>query len=95
MIVAAEDAVALVHAIAAALRQGMADESEHALIDAAQAVLTRHDEGRRLEAIVAALARALEASGRADDAMVATLAGDGDAALLDGASRPPCRYRSG
>ncbi len=58
--------------------------SEHALIDAAQAVLTRHDEGRRLEAIVAALARALEASGRADDAMVATLAGDGDAALLTG-----------
>lgn len=82
--VAAEDAVALVHAVAATLRQGLAADSEKALIDAAQAVLARHDEGRRLEAAVAALARALEASGRGDDAMVATLAGEGDAALLAG-----------
>jgi hypothetical protein len=59
-------------------------ESEKPLIDAAQAVLARHDEGRRLEATVAALARSLEASGRGDDAMVATLAGEGDAALLAG-----------
>jgi urease accessory protein UreF len=82
--VAAEDAVALAHAVAAGLRQGLADESENSLIDAAQAVLTRHDEGRRLEATVAALARALDASGRGDDAMVATLAAEGDAALLAG-----------
>ena len=82
--VAAEDAVALVNAVAAALRHGLAGESEKALIDAAKAVLARHDEGRRLEATVAALARALEASGRGDDDMVATLAGEGDAALLAG-----------
>jgi len=82
--VAAEDAVALVHSVAAALRQGLSSESEKALIDAAQAVAARHDEGRRLEATVAALARALEATGRGDDAMVATMAGDGDAALLAG-----------
>jgi hypothetical protein len=82
--VAAEDAVALAHAVAAGLRQGLADDSENSLIDAAQAVLTRHDEGRRLEATVAALARALDGSGRGDDAMVATLAAEGDAAMLAG-----------
>ncbi len=82
--VAAEDAVALVYAVAAALRHGLAEETESALADAAQAVVARHDEGRRLEAIVAALARALEASGRGDDAMVATLAREGDAALMSG-----------
>ena len=82
--VAAEDAVALAYAVAAALRQGMADESEHSLTNAALALIARHDEGRRLEATVAALARALEAAGRADDAMVATLAHEGDAALLSG-----------
>ena len=82
--VAAEDAVALVYAIAATLRQGLAEESENALTGAAQAVVARHDEGRRLEATVAALARALEASGRGDDAMVTTFALEGDAALLAG-----------
>ena len=82
--VAAEDAVAMAYAVAAALRQGLADESEQSLIDATQSLLTRHDEGRRLEATVAALARALESSGRGDDAMVATLAQEGDSALLSG-----------
>ena len=47
-------------------------------------MLARHDEGRRLEAHVAALARALDASGRAGDDMVRQLAQDGDAALLVG-----------
>jgi len=82
--VAAEDAVAMAYAVAAALRQGLADESEQSLIDATQSLLTRHDEGRRLEATAAALARALESSGRGDDAMVATLAQEGDSALLSG-----------
>jgi hypothetical protein len=74
----------MAHAVAAALRQGLADESEQSLIDATQSLLTRHDEGRRLEATAAALARALESSGRGDDAMVATLAQEGDSALLSG-----------
>jgi len=82
--VGAEDAVALVYAVAAALRQGLAEDSEHALTGAAQTLLARHDEGRRLEATVSSLARSLEASGRGDDAMVATLAREGDAALLSG-----------
>lgn len=82
--VAAEDAVALVYAVAAALRHGLAEDADEALAAASQALLARHDEGRRLEATVAALARALESSGRGDDSMVAKLAQDGDAALLAG-----------
>lgn len=79
----AEDAVAIVYAITAALSQG--DEGEdQPLGTAAQLLLARHDEGRRLEAQVAALARALEASGRAGDDMLRQLAQDGDAALLVG-----------
>ena len=79
----AEDAVALVHAIAAALGQGLND-SDQPIATASRVLLGRHDEGRRLEAQVAALARALEASGRAEDDMVRHLAQDGDAALLVG-----------
>lgn len=81
---AAEDAVVMVHAVAAALRHGLPDDDELALAVASQILLGRHDEGRRLEAAIAALARALEAVGRADDAMVRQLAQDGDAALLAG-----------
>ena len=82
--VSAEDAVALVHAVAAGLRDVLAPEADQPLAVAAQALLARHDEGRRLEASVAALARALEVAGRADDAMVRQLAEDSDAALLVG-----------
>ena len=79
----AEDAVALVQAVAAGL--GELDEgSDQPLGTAVQILLARHDEGRRLEAYVASIARALEASGRAVDAMLQTVAQDGDAALLVG-----------
>jgi hypothetical protein len=81
---AAEDAVALAYAISAALKDALADDSDQALAAAAEALLARHDEGKRLEAQVASLARALDAANRADDAMVARLAQDGDAALLVG-----------
>ncbi len=79
---AAEDAVALVHAVAAALREGLDSDADLSLEIAAVSVLSRHDEGRRLDATVAALARALDASGRGDEAMVRMLAQEGDAALL-------------
>ncbi len=78
----AEDAVAVVHAVAAGLRDMLSPDADQPLATSAQALLARHDEGRRLEASVAALARALEAAGRADEAMVRLLAQDGDAALL-------------
>ena len=81
---AAEDAVAMVHAVAAALRRGLSDEADLLLAAASQSLLARHDEGRRLEASISSLARSLEASGRADDAMVRQLAQDGEAALLVG-----------
>jgi len=81
---AAEDAVALVYAIAAALRQGLSEDADQPLAIAAQALLARHDEGRRIESAIAALVRALEAAGRSDDAMVRSLSHDGDAALLVG-----------
>lgn len=80
---AAEDAVALVHAVAAALSQ-VGENVDQPIIVAAQLLVARHDEGRRLESHVAALARALEASGRAEDEMLRQLAQDGDAALLVG-----------
>ncbi len=80
----AEDAVALVHAVAGALRDGLERDSDQPLGTASQALLTRFDEGRRLEASVAALTRALEATGRAGDEMVRQLAQEGDAALLVG-----------
>ena len=81
---AAEDAVAMVHAVAAALRQGLGEEADQPLKVATQVLLARHDEGRRLAAGVAALARALESAGRDGDNMIRTLAQDGDAALLAG-----------
>jgi hypothetical protein len=81
---AAEDAVAMVHAVAAALRLGLGDEADQPLRTATQALLARHDEGRRLAAAVAALARALESVDRGGDDMIRTLAQDGDAALLAG-----------
>ena len=80
----AEDAVAIVHAVAGAIRDGLDRDSDQHLEAAAQSLLARHDEGRRLEASVAALARALEANGSAGDDMVRRLAQDGDAALLVG-----------
>ena len=80
---AAEDAVALVNAAAASLSQ-LGEDAEQPLVTAAQLLLARHDEGRRLEAQVAHLARALEASGRAGDDMIRQLAQHGDAALLVG-----------
>ena len=80
----AEDAAVLSHSVAAALRQGLGEDSDQPLAAAAIALLSRHDEGRRLEASVATLARELDAAGRSDDAMVRKLAQDGDAALLVG-----------
>lgn len=80
----AEDAVALVHAVAAGLKNALPDEADEALASAAHALVGRHDEGRRLDAAVAALARVLESQNRAEDELVRRLAEDGDASLLVG-----------
>lgn len=79
---AAEEAVAFAHAVAAALREGTGSDADGPLAAAAQALLARHDEGKRLEAAVAAMARALEAAGRVGDEIIQQLAKEGDAALV-------------
>jgi hypothetical protein len=80
--VAADDAVALVNAVAAVLRESLDDSADRLLATSAQALLARHDEDRRLEAAVATLARVIEEKGRSTDDLVQRLAEQGDAALL-------------
>lgn len=80
----AEDAVALVYAVAAALRHSLDHDADVPLADAARDLLARHDEGRRADAVVQALVRALDAVGRVNDEMVQRTAEAMDAGLLVG-----------
>ena len=83
--VPAEEAVRLVHLVAGAMRAGIDDTSvaiEEVFADGATRLLARHDEGRRVEMKAAALAAALLDARGPDDGLVASLAADGDAALL-------------
>ncbi len=79
----AEEAVAVTWLIAAELRDLVgvpAAEADAALTQAAQALLARHDEGRRLEAGVASLAHMLDQAGHGER-MLMPLVAEGDAAL--------------
>lgn len=83
----AEAAVALVSAIAAALRSDLvkrmaAAEADERLSNAAQAVLARHDEGNRLDAKLFALVHALERAGRLDDGFLRSTLAEAEVALL-------------
>ena len=81
----AEEAVAVANLVAAAVRVGMGEigsSHDSPIAAAASALLSRHDEGNRLDARVAALAFALVDGGRGDDAMAAALAEAGEVALL-------------
>ena len=81
----ADEAVALVNLVAAAIRDSMGaagPAQDSAIVAAASTVLVRHDEGNRLDARVAALAFALVDGGRADDAFAAGLAEAAEVALL-------------
>jgi len=80
----AEEAVALVNAVAAALRAPLPDHPaiDRALADGANALLARHDEGERIDAMLAGLVRHLETAGRLDDALAEDAAGEGEIALL-------------
>ena len=83
----AESAVALVGAVAAALRTDLvkrmsAAECDERLSAAAQALLARHDEGNRLEARLFAFVHALERAGRLDDALMRATLAEADIALL-------------
>lgn len=79
---AAEDAVAVVQSIAACVGAAIGEEHDQPLADAASKLIAQHDEGRRLEAAVVAMARVLEGAGRLDDEMIERMAGVKDAALL-------------
>ena len=80
-----DEAQQLVHLVAAAMRQGIAGGSvaiDEALADAAERLLDRHDEHRRVEARALSLAEALVDVRGADDSLVIALAAEGDAALI-------------
>lgn len=79
----AESAVAIVNAIGAALGPELDAESADRLLSAACIqLLSRHDEGLRLDALVAALVRALDETDRLDDEMLAGAAHEGELDLL-------------
>lgn len=80
----AEEAVALVHAVAAGLRAPLPDHPaiDRALALGAESLLSRHDEGERIDAMLAGLVRILERVGRLDDALVEDAAAEGEIAML-------------
>lgn len=86
----AEDAVVTVQAIAAFLGTAIGDGHDQLLADSARKIIARHDEGRRLDAAVAALARALDSVGRLTDDMVDKFAQAGDSSLLAAALARRC-----
>ena len=83
--VSSNEAQCLIHLVAAAMRKGISGSSvaiDEALANAAERVLDRHDEQRRVEMRALTLAEALFATRGADDDLIAALAAEGDAALL-------------
>ena len=79
----AESAVAIVHAVGAALRPELDPASADRRLSAACiSLLSRHDEGLRLDALVAALVRALDEADRLDDDLLAAAAHEGELDLL-------------
>lgn len=83
--VPADVAVRVVYAVTAALRGEASSsgiEADRRLSDAASAVLARHDEGKRMEALSFALVHALDSAGRLDDETFRSALADGEVALI-------------
>jgi len=85
--VPAEAAVALVNAVAAALRGDLARrlgeaEADERLSGASRALLSQHDESARLEARLFELVHAIDKAERLDEAMIRQFLGEGEATLL-------------
>ena len=80
----AEEAMALVHAVAAGLRAPLPAHPaiDRALAACAEQLFARHDENERIDAMLAGLVRMLERGGRLDDALVVDAAGEGEVVLL-------------
>jgi hypothetical protein len=83
----AEAAVALVNAMAAAFRADLCKrftqiEADDRLGSAAKALLSRHDEGNRIEAKLFDLTHALDTAGRIDERTLLVALEEGEASLL-------------
>ena len=80
-----DEATCLAYLVAGAMRRGIAGAMvavDEALAAAAERLLDRHDESRRVEMRALGLAQAIHAGRGADDQLIAALAADGDAGLL-------------
>ena len=82
--VQAECAVKLVYAVAAALRgeAGRASDIDRRLAEAAGEVLSRHDEGKRMEALSFALVHALDRADQLDDDSLRSAFEDGELGIF-------------
>ena len=83
----AETAAALTQIVSAGLRQRLLVTVDHQAADrqlatASAALLRRHDESKRLEALAAALIRLLDEHGRLDEDLIAAAAEDGEVVLV-------------
>ena len=80
-----DEAQFLAHLVAAAIRKGVNNPSvaiDEAVSTAAERVLARHHESRRLDGRELDLAQTLVTSRGADDQLIATLAAQGEAAMI-------------
>jgi len=82
-----QTAIALTQVVGAGLRPRLLvttdrQVADHQLAAASNALVRRHDPAKRLEALAAGLLRLLDEQGRLDDDLIATVAEDGDVALL-------------
>ena len=83
----AETAVALTQIVSAGLRQRLLANVDKQTADrqlalASSALLARHDEDKRLEALAAGLIRLLDEQGRVDEDLIAAAAEDGEVMLV-------------
>lgn len=83
----AETAVVLTQIVSAGLRQRLMvtldkQAADRQLASASAALLARHDEDKRLEALAAMLVRLLDEQGRLDEDLIAAAAADGEAVLV-------------
>lgn len=80
--VPADCAVRVVHAVAAAIREEAGADADRRLADAAASVLSRHDEGKRMEALAFALVNALDRAGQLDDGSLRSALADGELGIF-------------
>ena len=83
----AETAVDMAQIVSAGLRQRLLatldkQAADRQLASASAALLARHEEDKRLEALAALLVRLLDEQGRLDEDLVAAAAADGEAVLV-------------